>query len=404
MLNRIIRNNLRRPLYSLAVALFAAVFVVVLCYLYQSGEEERQSFEKTYASVPVVFRVTLLDGTRTTTVGNWVADLFTEEGMTPNLAPYVGELYTSTGRRGDRKLVTKDENGMPQETTTETVMMGISSFYVAQELTENYGGQVHWYDDFDESIFATEELVCLVPASMKDEVIIEMTFYYKGTNVHGHPFERTVLRNYRVVGYYIAEDTESLYCPYAVMKQVSAELGARRIVTQVCARLRDNQTLPQLRETAAEWFAEPNAAGEKTPWGRFGYDYYIYALDIDDYMLHNLDYSMKNSMRLNALASTAVFVLSLGAGFLTGFLVIRSRKREISLMRTIGASQVSIFSELAMEQILCIALGILIGGGYTLWRPVPRLALFGAIYCIGLTAALIVFLRKNLLTTIKEDE
>lgn len=404
MLKRILRNNLRRPLYSLAVILFAAVLAVVLCYLYKSGEEEQRSFEETYASVPVIFRVTNLDGSKTGIVDNWAADLFTEEGLIPNLAPYVGELYTSTGRKGDMKCTKTDENGLPLETTTEASMIGISSFYVAQELTENYGGEVHWYDGFNESVLATEELICLVPESMKDEKTVEMTFYYKGTNVHGHPFERTVVRSFRVVGYYIVEGNSSLYCPYAVMKQVSAELGARRIITQVCARLNDNTALPQLRETAAEWFAEPNAAGIHTPWGRFGYEYYIYAMDIDDVMLRNLEASMKNSMRLNALAAAVVFMLSAGAGFLTGFLVIRSRKPEIALMRTMGTSHVSIYGELALEQLACIAVGILVGGSYTLWKPAGNLAIFGGVYYIGLTVALLIFLRKNLLTTIKEDE
>lgn len=73
-------------------------------------------------------------------------------------------------------------------------------------------------------------------------------------------------------------------------------------------------------------------------------------------------------------------------------------------MRTMGTSQVSIYLELALEQLVCIAAGILVGGGYSLWQPVGRLAIFGGIYYLGLTAALIIFLRKNLLTTIKEDE
>lgn len=404
MLKRILRNNLRRPLYSLAVVLFAAVLAVVLCYLYKSGAEEQRSFEQTYASVPVVFRVTNLDGTQTTIVDNWVADLFTEEGMSPNLAPFVGELYVATGRKGEIKCTTTDENGLPMETTKEASMIGISSFYVAQDLTENYGGVVHWYDGYGESILATEELVCLVPESMKEEETVEMTFFFKGTNVHGVPFERTVNRSFRVVGYYIVEGNSRLYCPYAVMKQVSAELGARRIINQVCSRLKDNNALPQLRETAAEWFAEPNPAGLHTSWGRFGYEYYIYAMDIDDVMLRNLEYSMKNSMRLNQLAAAVVFILSAGAGFLTGFLVIRSRKREISLMRMMGGGQVSIFTELALEQLCCIALGILVGGSYSMWQPVDRLALFGVIYFVGLSVALIVFLRKNLLSGSKEDE
>jgi hypothetical protein len=52
----------------------------------------------------------------------------------------------------------------------------------------------------------------------------------------------------------------------------------------------------------------------------------------------------------------------------------------------------------------CIFLGIIAGGAFNLWRPIGTLAAFALIYFIGLSLALVVFLRKNLLTTIKEDE
>ena len=99
-----------------------------------------------------------------------------------------------------------------------------------------------------------------------------------------------------------------------------------------------------------------------------------------------------------------IFLLSAGAGFLTGFLLVRARKREITLMRTVGASQNKIFAEFAWEQMLCVVLGILLGGSYTLWQPFQNLILFSIIYFSGLAAALIVFLRLNLLNVMKEDE
>ena len=73
-------------------------------------------------------------------------------------------------------------------------------------------------------------------------------------------------------------------------------------------------------------------------------------------------------------------------------------------MRTMGASQISIFIQLAVEQMLCIVAGIFLGGLVFLWQPIEKLGLFGGIYLIGLAAALLIFLRKNLLTSIKEDE
>ena len=73
-------------------------------------------------------------------------------------------------------------------------------------------------------------------------------------------------------------------------------------------------------------------------------------------------------------------------------------------MRTVGASQRTIFAELSMEQMLCVVLGIILGGSYTLWQPIGNLVLFSIIYFAGLSTALIVFLRQNLLNTMKEDE
>lgn len=403
MFKRIVRNNLRRPLYSLAVLLFAVVMTVVLCYLHKAGEDELRSYEQTYASVPVTFRVTDLDGSKPDNIVGWIADLFTGRGMQPDFTPFVGQLHTRVSYTGSYTYITTDENGLSMEMSGGVEVAGIGSFYVAEELTEDWGGEVHWYEGFDESMLSKDKPICLVPESYKDLEEVELSFSYTYA-VGLQTATKTTQKTVTVAGYYIDKGNSRFYCPYPVMQQIYAELGASKDLEEVCAVLNDNNSLPQLRELAAQWFAEPNPSGEKTEWGRFSYEYYLYALDIDDYMLRSLESNMKSSMQLNQLASLAVFILSAGAGFLTGFLVIRSKKREIALMRTMGASHVSIFAELALEQMLCVTAGILLGGALFLWRPLQKLALFGGIYGIGLSVALVIFLCKNLLTTIKEDE
>ena len=404
MIKRLFRNNIRRPLYSLAVLLFATVMTLVLCFLHKSAQDEQKSFEETFVSVPVAFRVTDLDGSKPGTVEGWITDLFTEQGMAPNLAPYVAQLYTRVSRSGTYITYTTDARDFIVKVNNPVTVAGIGSLYVAEELTENWGGQTHWYEGFDESILLTEELVCLLPESMKDMTEIELHFTHTYTVGDFETVTVNTSRTFRVAGYYVDKGNSRIYCPYPAMKQIFAELSASKDLEEVCAILNDNNSLPQLRETAAQWFAQPNPTGEKTPWGRFGYESYFYALDIDDYMLRNLETNMKNSMQLNYLASVVVFVLSAGAGFLTGFLVIRARKREISLMRTMGASHPAIFMELALEQLMCVAAGILLGGMLFAWQPVQKLLLFGGIYVVGLSIALVIFLSKNLLTTMKEDE
>ena len=403
IIRQILRRNIRQPVFALAVVLFAAVLTVVLCHLYKTEQEEQRSLAQTYASVPVTFRITELDGSLPSQVPGWIADLFTERGMGPNLAPFVGSLHVRINFGGSYYYTKTDESGAEREILDGCVFSGIHSLRVAEELTEDWGGKVCWYDGYDESILATEEPVCLVPESRKDLQELKLRFTYN-TMHNGITYDRTCEKVLKVAGYYIDEGNSNIYIPFELMDQCFSELGQPRTYCQVFAVLNDNTQLAALREAAAMWFAEPDPEGKLTEWGRFGYEYYLYALEIDDYMLQNLNTDMKNDQMLNKLASAVVFAMSAGAGFLTGFLVIRARKRDITLMRTLGASQISIFIEFSLEQVLCIAFGIVLGGWYTLWQPAQNLLLFGGIYFAGLTAALIVFLRRNLISNIKNDE
>ena len=410
MLKQIYRRTLRQPAFALAVTLFAAVLSLVLCHLHRSAQEEMENYEKSYAAVPVFMKVTDLDGSRLNRFSGlegWIVDLFTEEGFKPNLSPYVEQLHLRATISGQYYLT--DENGdyirdergdklLADQTTT-----GISSTYVAEELTEGWGGKIYWKEGCDESILLSEEFVLLVPESLKEKQEMELVFTYVIPN-DGNGKDMMLTKTFQVVGYYEDPGNDRLYAPFSAIDYVHAYLHKSKKIESMGAVLNDNDQLSALREVAAKWFAEPNPLGEKTPWGRFDFEYYLYALDIDDTMLQNLSASMKNSIQVNQLASMVVFILSAGAGFLTGFLVIRSRKKVINLMRTMGVSTAAIFAEFALEQLLCVAVGIGLGGCYFLWQPMGRLALFGGIYTAGLSLALVIFLRKNLLTTIKEDE
>lgn len=416
MIKNIIRRNLRQPLAALAVVLFAAVLTVVICHLYQSGQEEQRTFKKTHASIPVFFKVVDLDGSKPkdyTGINGWVVDLFEDDWPTPQILPYVGETHIRISLSGEYYLI--NEFGNPlldkwgnQESRPQTTT-GISSTRVAEELTEGWGGKIYWYEGYDESILLGDEFVCIVPERMRNYLEMDLEFQYAfwPTGIVGDlggPIMMESRNHFKVVGYYTDPGNNRIYCPYRTMEAIHSTLRKTKVIEEIGAILKDNTKLAQFKEDAAQWFAKPNPMGNKTPWGRYDFEYYLYALDIDDTMLINLETNMKNSLRLNRLVSAVIFLLSAGAGFLTGFLLIRSRKREITLMRTVGASQRTIFAELALEQMLCVVLGILLGGSYTLWQPIGNLVLFSIIYFAGLSTALIVFLRQNLLNTMKEDE
>ena len=416
MFQNMMRRMIRQPLTSLAVLLFAAGLTVVLCHLHSTGREELRSYEETYASVPVYFKVVDLDGSKpggSTGIDGLVKHLFEDDWPKPVLKPYMGEIHYRTSLSG--KYYLTDENGAPilngrdQQQSRSQTTVGVTSTRVAEELTESWGGKIYWNEGYDESILSQKEFVCIVPESMRSYRQLDMEFTYEYwptgiVNDFGEPILMEFRETFQVVGYYTDPGNNNIYCPYLTMASVNALLHKQIVIEEIGAVLADNSQLAQFKEDAYQWFAEPNPLGEKTPWGKYGWEYYLYALDIDDTMLTNLETNMKNSLRLNQLASAVIFAMSAGAGFLTGFLVIRSRKREIALMRTLGTSNPRVCLELGIEQILCVAAGIILGGGYSRWEPFGKLGIFAGIYIAGLTAALLIFIRANLLATIKEDE
>ena len=164
--------------------------------------------------------------------------------------------------------------------------------------------------------------------------------------------------------------------------------------------------MAEFRAEARRWFAEPNPLGEKTPYegNEFLQKYYPFALSINDELLQRAVATLQTSMTTNQICTAIVLGLAAASGFLIGFLMVRNRKKEIALMRTMGTPNRSIYVCFASEQMLCVALGIALGGSYNAWQPADRQGTLAATYFVGLTAALLLFLRENLLTTIKEDE
>ena len=395
MLKKLIKSNLRRPFAGIAMVLFAAALTVALCYLHQTGEEERKSYEASFASTPVFFKITDFDGSAVKDadgIAGWMAELFTEDGLTPNLAPFVGELHVR---------VAFPEAQYGRDTVTVT---GITSTRMAEELTAGWGGSIAWLEGYDEEVFLTDEWVCVLPAALEGPESVTLTFNYVIPSDRMPPKTVSHTQSFSVAGYYTDPGNSRFYVPYPAMEWLYAKLGASKLIEGIGAILKDNNDLPALREEMSYWFASPNPAGEKTPWGKFDFDYYFYALDIDDNLLNTLTADLQSRLLLNRFAATAVLLMAAGASFLTGFLVIRSRKRELSLMRTLGASQKEIFLELFLEQGVRVLLGIFAGGWFFRWQAVVQLSLFCGISLAGLALALAIFLRANLLSTMKEDD
>jgi ABC-type antimicrobial peptide transport system permease subunit len=297
-----------------------------------------------------------------------------------------------------------------------------------------YGCEITWFDGYDESIFSGNEQLCIVPEGMIENYDNNgnVELYLKGQSQKpvvrvdengeivredGIPVIDMPKTEYnctlKIVGTYTEGDGKSIYCPSDIIRQVYDELEKIIIVRSLSATLKDNRRLDEFREKMSVCFLEPKPDGKKTSWNakidtglatKYTEKSYTYALDINDNNLLDLSAILEDSIKFNRTVTVFVVILSVISGFLVGFLMVRRRKRDILLMRMVGESNARVYAGFALEQMICIILGIAIGGAYYMWNPMDKLAIFAIAYFVALSFALVIFMSKKLIKNVKEDE
>lgn len=388
-----IKRLKRTPLPAMGVLLFAVAVSVIVCILHIAHQEELHNYETVYHTIPVELTVTNLSATRSEDleIPVWYLEVFT--GSSPNsLGKYAKDVQTKSAHAID---AINDAKYLGE-------MVGITSLSCDSQLLPENGSVITWMDGYDEAIFAGNEALCIVPQDLLTQLDLEdlkivIDFSYTISNGY---YEEPEIREYqctfKVAGSYLGGDGLSVYCPYTIVQRIYRQLGETQALDSLRATLSNNDLLEALRSEMGKWFATPNPlAGNHSE--------YDYALDIDDALLVKTAATLENSITINRVCTAIVYIISAAAGFLIGFLMVRNRKKEIALMRTMGTPDRSIYFGFVFEQMLCVVLGIGLGGSYNGWQPADRLGILAATYFVGLTVALLIFLRQNLLTTLKEE-
>ena len=391
----------RAPLPALAVAVLAMVLAAALCGLDAANTTQQLKYEEMRRTVPVNLQVTNLSATRRDGLEcpRWVHNAFTGMGLKEerSLAQYVKDVQCKMSYYVGAVNVLG--------TDVDLTVVGITSPNAAPDLAQRQTG-IQWFDGYDESVLQTDQFVCLIPRNLLPEdydgsAPLEFSFHTE----YGDGFSAPGAADHTltVVGTHSAGE-ELVYCPYQAVRKIYTSVSRTVELDAVSATLVDNELLEEFRERSKIWFAEPNATGERTSWDYSYYFWYPYALEIDTSLLDRAELTLKAGLLLNQLCAYLVFLLSAGAGFFIGFLMIRQRKREISLMRTMGTPPSTVFFSYALEQVVCVVVGAAIGGAPFLWQPAQRLGWFLALYFVGLAVALLIFLHKNLISATKEGE
>ena len=450
MIKKTLKTLKRAPVRAFAVLLFAAVITMIICALQASNEAELRSYEELWETAPITITLTDPTGTKTDKLwpSYWVLDIFTgrqnitlmdlaalerlesedaPESVDPHsvitsisFAEYIKDIQVKMQQLIDAVNGQKYKNPL---------LFGISSLASDKLLLPEHGCVITWKEGYDESVLASDEAVCLIPACMAndyDNGSSEVVLDFSGaklvkTFIDGKiqvVLEETKYQHtFKIVGTYTGGDELSIYCPYTNVEEICSQIGQAPLIWSLSATLADNNRLEEFREKMSMCFIEPSQDANEIPqkyrvqYLRFDNfsqseetEYYLYALDIKDNRLFDLSAVLEESIRFNRIVKIIVAALSSVSGFLVGFLMIRHRKRDIMLMRIVGESNARVFFGFALEQLICIVLGIAVGGAYYNWNPINNLAIFAVAYFVALSLALAIFMSKKLIKNIKEDE
>lgn len=398
-----IKNRFRRaPAFAISVILLSAILAGSLCGLQAANKAEQRNYDKLWQNTPVKLIVTNLSATRRDNLSApvFVFQAFNTSNAKNNLTEYVKDVRM----KASLSLDLADMNG---QTFSNGKLVGITDPGISGKLYNSGREQIKWFDGYSSAIFHERQDVCIVPESWLSDTSSSATSvdtqcsYSSGSPVD--PEKRSANHTFTIIGTHNTSDT-IIYCPFKTIQIVFGKMGRPLELDAIEATLINNDLQDEVREVSKAWFAEPNPTGAKTRWDYSWYFYYPYALDIDNDQLVSAERSLKTSMLVNEICAYLLFVLSACASFFVGFLMIRQRKKEIALMRTLGSANWNIFLHFSIEQIIYVVFGAGIGALPFLWQPFDRLITFIDIYVLGLCIALIIFLNSNLLSTLKEAD
>ena len=383
----------RKPLIFVAISLFTSIIALALCGLHSGNDAALEQYNDVYHKIDVRCTVTNLAGDQSDRLDIRYGTIARFTEISPYVPTELSELLEDVQLKGSVEIVWNKE---------AYTLTGITSMDIEPKLWPENECTIFWNENADQNFFGSGEMACIIPLALQKKLqdAEQLTDKFPLHIGAVSPYESDYDARLTVLGTYHGTNETIIYCPWETYVLILNTMGRSETAEAMYATLRNNNDLPLLREAASKYFAQPdphNAGLEMVG------DHYL-ALDINDSQLLQAKTNLENSMTVNRIAAVLVLALSAAAGAFIGFLMIRSRKKEIGLMRTMGTPDSRIYTSFMVEQMIFTVLGAIVGGSKFLWSPVSWLILFVCVYLIGSSAALFVMLRKNLLTTIKEDE
>lgn len=279
----------------------------------------------------------------------------------------------------------------------EPILFAITSPKCAEKLDPKTGGEVTLFrDDF----YTSDEFICLISEQSYDQLSQESEVndyvtdphvrpeYYKDMDIQG-----TDLFSFAVAGYYKGIGNE-IYIPFDTGMRICDGLAHARTVDSLSFLAKDNTQLDELRDAASDVF------GEVDPYGVGGY--YRYALTVHDEDYQLMLSALHQNIERTGYLIPAVYLITVLAGFLMGFLTTRSEKHTFALQRSVGITKKRLLLSLLIEQLSIPLLACVVSAA--VFRSVLPILITFLLYALGCSVSVVRAVSVSPMRLLREQE
>lgn len=238
----------------------------------------------------------------------------------------------------------KDYEALIQnKTARQDVLRALSAPGLVPDL-EGWVPYITWMDGYDVSVLEGREAVCLAPLSLGLELGSAVTIPLGGV-YRGQSVELTVVglygKEYRSV-----DEEDTYYCPLGAMEDFLREHQQEITYNILEMELQKLDKLGDFKAQMTELGLEKGAA----------------RLTVNDALLQQVTAKFRQHIRLlNTLLPVLLAVVA-GIGFGLSFLLLRGRKKEAAVLRSLGTRRGQVFGMFLSETAAQALTGTLLGG------------------------------------------
>ena len=302
-----------------------------------------------------------------------------------------GTCFEETENLDDLVMDVNAMSSIPLEYPMEHSICSILTFASDPALSAVEGARVELYEGWDESILATDQRVCLIPA---EEVEMWPDGVVKVMRADGYSQELTIIGT-------ITNGPGSVYYTPLNMSW-DDEVHVITLIESCSFNIRDNARLDEIKAALYEVFQEPKLSNDLST----GYGLIVN----DESYLATLDEIHSNISMLRILLPVLMILVGC-IGFFASYMTTRSRQKEFGVMRCLGMNQRNIFSIVFFEQTVLALLGggTGIGIGWIMdgiMEPgaLAKAGLVIAVFLIGAAIATIRVTSVNVMKLMKVED